>query len=187
MTEASSSRTAVAADIPLIFSGAFAISLIYVNYAYTGWNAATYITNEVDNPRRNLPLILVTGTVLVMGLYVLLNVAFLLGAPMDEMEGKIEIGLVVANTAFGASGGKIMGTLLSLMLISTVSAMVMAGPRVLQVIGEDFRIFGFLDRSIRPGASPGSVDSLDTDGQKSSSINQKMKALMAKVPFALQS
>ncbi|MCB1647297.1 MAG: amino acid permease [Pseudomonadales bacterium] len=137
-------------DSELIFSGAFAISLIYVNYAYTGWNAATYITNEVEDPRRNLPLILFAGTLLVMLLYLLLNVAFLLGAPMDALEGKIEIGFVVAEGAFGTQAGQVMGGILSLMLISTVSAMIMAGPRVLQVIGEDFRIFRFL-AAVRQG------------------------------------
>ncbi|MFT5484252.1 MAG: APA family basic amino acid/polyamine antiporter [Halieaceae bacterium] len=137
-------------DSSAVFSGAFAIALIYVNYAYTGWNAATYLTSEIEDPQRNLPRVLITGTTLVMCLYLLLNFIFLYGAPMDLMEGKIEIGIVVAEQAFGENGGRIMGGLLSLMLISTVSAMVMAGPRVLQVIGEDFRIFRFL-AAVRDG------------------------------------
>ena len=79
-----------------------------------------------------------------MVLYLLLNYFFLYGAPIDAMEGKIEIGVIVAEHALGGEGGRVMGGILSLMLISTVSAMVLAGPRVLQVIGEDFRIFSFL-------------------------------------------
>lgn len=133
-----------AGDASLVFSGAFAVSLIYVNYAYTGWNAATYIAGEVDNPHKVLPWVLGLGTLLVMALYLLLNWIFLYGAPMDVMAGKIEIGFVVAEAAFGTAEANIMGAVLSLMLISTVSAMTLAGPRVLQVIGEDFTAFRFL-------------------------------------------
>ena len=88
-------------DGKLLFSGAFAISLIYVNYAYTGWNAATYIAGEMDHPQRNLPFVLIGGTLIVMVLYLLLNISFLYGAPMEAMMGRIEIGFVVAGHAFG--------------------------------------------------------------------------------------
>jgi APA family basic amino acid/polyamine antiporter len=130
-----------AGDQKLLFSGAFAVSLIYVNYAYTGWNAATYVTSEMDNPQRNLPIVLFVGTALVMMLYLLLNFTFLSAAPIANLEGKLEVGVIVADQALGASAGKLMGAVLALLLISTVSAMTMAGPRVLQVIGEDFRVF----------------------------------------------
>jgi APA family basic amino acid/polyamine antiporter len=133
-----------AGDQALMLSSAFAVSLIYVNYGYTGWNAATYITNEIENPQKNLPVILISGTLIVLVLYLLLNYFFLYGAPITAMEGKIEIGVIVAEHALGGDGGRIMGGVLSLMLISTVSAMVLAGPRVLQVIGEDFKIFSVL-------------------------------------------
>jgi APA family basic amino acid/polyamine antiporter len=131
-------------DVDLIFGGAFAVSLIYVNYAYTGWNAATYITNELDDPQRSLPIVLIAGTAMVLIIYLALNFIFLYAAPMEAMEGKIEIGVIVAEHAFGASGGMVMGIMLAMLLVSTVSAMVIAGPRVLQVIGEDFSIFRFL-------------------------------------------
>ena len=131
-------------DGKLLFSGAFAISLIYVNYAYTGWNAATYIAGEMDHPQRNLPFVLIGGTLIVMVLYLLLNISFLYVAPMEAMMGRIEIGFVVAGHAFGEQAAEAMGVVLSLMLISTVSAMILAGPRVLQVIGEDFSAFRFL-------------------------------------------
>jgi APA family basic amino acid/polyamine antiporter len=85
-----------------------------------------------------------------MVLYLLLNYFFLFGAPIEALEGKIEIGVIVAEQALGEVGGSVMGGLLSLMLISTVSAMVLAGPRVLQVIGEDFKIFSFLS-TVRQG------------------------------------
>ena len=133
-----------AGDGALLLSGAFAVSLIYVNYAFTGWNAATYILDEMNEPQKTIPWVLATGTLVVLVIYLLLNYAFLYAAPMSEMAGKIEIGVIVADQAFGKTGGRIMGFVLALLLISTVSAMVIAGPRVLQVIGEDFRIFRWL-------------------------------------------
>ncbi len=134
-------------DEELVLSGAFAVSLIYVNYAYTGWNAATYLTSEIEAPERSLSRVLVLGTVAVMVLYVLLNFTFLYVAPMSAMAGKLEIGYVAAQYVFGDTGANIMGVVLALLLISTASAMVMAGPRVLQVIGQDFRTFRVLART----------------------------------------
>lgn len=128
-------------DGGLITSGAFAVSLIYVNYAYTGWNAATYLSSELEQPQKSLPLILGGGTAIVMMLYVLLNYTFLHVAPIDALSGQLEIGYVAANFVFGTTGAAVMGLVLALLLISTVSAMVMAGPRVLHVIGEDYPIF----------------------------------------------
>lgn len=133
-------------DGALLTSGAFAVALIYVNYAYTGWNAATYITGEIDNPGRSVPFVLIAGTSLVILLYMALNAVFLYAAPMDVLEGRVEIGVVVAEYNFGQTGALVMGGILSLLLISTVSAMIMAGPRVLQVMGEDFRLFHWLSK-----------------------------------------
>jgi len=140
-----------AGDEKLLFSGAFAVALIYVNYAYTGWNAATYVTGEIDNPQRNLPIILFIGTATVMALYLMLNFTFLSAAPISSLEGKLEIGVIVADAALGDNAGKVMGAVLALLLISTVSAMTMAGPRVLQVIGEDFKVFAKLAGCNRQG------------------------------------
>lgn len=133
-----------AGDGALIFSGAFAVSLIYVSYAYTGWNAATYLTSELADPSRELPRILAGGTALVLVLYVALNWAFLRAAPMDAMEGQVEVGYIAATYVFGPVGADLMGVTLALLLVSTVSAMIVAGPRVLQVIGEDYPFFGWL-------------------------------------------
>ena len=134
-------------DSPLLFSGAFAVSLIYVNYAYTGWNAATYLTSEMERPQQTLSGVLIWGTVIVMVLYLLLNFTFLYVAPMAEMAGKLEIGYIASTFVFGDTGASIMGVVLALLLVSTVSAMIMAGPRVLQVIGQDFSLFRLLART----------------------------------------
>jgi len=138
-------------DATLLASGAFAVSLIYVNYAYSGWNAATYISGELAAPQRSLPWVLGISTTLVAALYCLLNFVFLSVAPIDAMVGKVEVGVIAANFAFGSSLGTFMGLLLALLLISTVSAMILAGPRVLHRIGQDYPRFAVLARENADG------------------------------------
>lgn len=138
-------------DGALLASGAFAVSLIYVSYAYTGWNAATYLSSELENPQKSLPLILFSGTFVVMLLYVLLNFVFLRVASVEAMTGQVEVGYIAAESAFGDLGGRFTGLVLALLLISTVSAMTIAGPRVLQVIGEDIRGLAFLAKTNEDG------------------------------------
>ena len=140
-----------AGDLTSFKSGAFAVALIYVNYAYTGWNSATYLIDELEDPTRRLPRVLFVGTLAVMGFYLLLNFVFLSVAPIEALQGQLEIGVIAAQYAFGATGGQLMGLMLSLLLISTVSAMLMAGPRVLLVIGQDFPTFGWLAKTNASG------------------------------------
>ncbi len=131
-----------------IGSAAFAISLIFVSYAYSGWNASAYIAGEIENPQKNLPRSILSGTLIVMGLYVLLNFIFLYTVPIPEMadaQGNpvIEIGSLSAINIFGNTGGNIMSLIISILLISTISSMVFAGPRVTMVIGEDISALKF--------------------------------------------
>lgn len=128
-------------DGAVIASGAFAVSLIYVSYAYAGWNAAIYITGEIDNPSKDLPGILALGSLVVAALYIALNAAFMAAAPADDLAGKVEIGFIAARAIFGAHAADLVGLAMASLLISTVSAMTIAGPRVLQAIGEDFPAF----------------------------------------------
>ena len=134
-------------DLDLITNGSFAIALIYVNYAYTGWNAATYLSSETENPQKNLPVILFVGTAMVTVLYLALNYTFLSVAPIDKMAGQLEIGYIVAEQVFGKYGATLMAVILAALLISTVSAMIVAGPRVLYIIGKDYPLFNLLGRT----------------------------------------
>ncbi|WP_419160924.1 APC family permease [Candidatus Palauibacter sp.] len=129
-----------------VFSGGFAVSLIFVSYSYSGWNAATYVTGELRDPRRILPRALAAGTLLVMLLYVGLNYVFLRAAPQEELVGQLQVGYIAAGHIFGPRGADLMGITLALLLVSTVSAMVLAGPRVLHAIGGDYPTFRLLRR-----------------------------------------
>ena len=131
-------------DLNLIFSSPFAVSLVFVMYSYSGWNASVYIASEVKDPEKNVPRSLFLGTLIVLVLYLLLNFIFLYTTPIEELAGKVEVGYIAANRIFGPAGGQIMSLLISLGLLSSISSMVWAGPRVTQVIGEDFTLFRLL-------------------------------------------
>ena len=125
------------ADLGYITSAPFAVSLVFVMYAYSGWNAATYISGEIKDPQRNVPRSLIFATLIVMALYVLLNAAFLYTTPVEKLSGQVKVGLIAGTEIFGPSGGKFVGALICLGLISSVSAMMWIGPRVTMVMGED--------------------------------------------------
>ena len=131
-------------DWKLLTSSSFAVSLIYVSYAYSGWNAATYITGEIKEPHKNIPRALIMGTLVVVILYVFLNFIFLYTSPISELSGQVEIGYISAVNIFGNIGGTIMSLAISLLLVSTISAMIWVGPRVTQIMGEDHKILRFL-------------------------------------------
>lgn len=129
-----------AADVGAILSAPFAISLVYVMYSYSGWNAATYIAGEVRDPGRTLPPSLLTAVLLVMALYVALNAVFLYTTPIEAMRGQVEVGLVAGRHIFGEAGGRIVGAFICLGLVSTVSSLMWIGPRVTATMGEDMRV-----------------------------------------------
>lgn len=128
----------MAGDFSNIFQGPFAVALVYVMYSYSGWNAAVYIAGEVRDPERTVARSLLIGTLCVTVLYVLLNTVFMYAAPAEEMKGQIDVGHVAARHIFGVGGGKLMAGLISIGLISAISSMTWAGPRVLQTMGRDF-------------------------------------------------
>ncbi len=120
-----------------LLSPTFAVSLVYVSYAYSGWNAAVYVTGEIDQPQRNLSRILLTGTAVVLLLYVGLNYVFLRSTPLSELKGQVEVGFIAANSLFGSAVGRLTGAVIAALLVSTISAMIFAGPRIVQTMGED--------------------------------------------------
>lgn len=126
------------ASLKEIVSPAFAVAIFFVSFAYSGWNAAAYIIGEMKNPGRNIPISLILGTLLVTSLYIGITYVFLKVIPMGTMAGKIEIGFLFGRELLGIDAGRVMGLLFSLLLFSTVSSLIITGPRVTQVMGEDY-------------------------------------------------
>ena len=133
-------------DGALILSAPFAVSLYWVMYAYSGWNASTYIVGELRNPSRTIPLSVGLGTVLVMVLYVAMNAVFLRTTPVAEMIGKQQVAVIAGSHIFGSAGAKVMALFICLGLVSTVSAMMWIGPRITAAMGEDLRALNWLAR-----------------------------------------
>ncbi|HWN66000.1 MAG TPA: amino acid permease, partial [Haliangium sp.] len=135
-----------------VLAPAFWVSLVYVSFSYSGWNAAAYVAGELDDPGRILPRALLLGTAIVTALYLGLNVVFLYAAPAGALAGKEEVGYVAAVHLFGEQAGRWLSTIIALALVSSVSAMVMAGPRVYTAMAEDRLFFRFMARRTERGA-----------------------------------
>ena len=138
-------------DTMSIFSGPFAVALFFVMYSYSGWNAASYITGEIKRPEKNVPRSLLVGTITVIATYVLLNGIFLATTPREEMRGQIEVGLIAGKHIFGAAGGRIVGAIICLGLVSSISSMTWIGPRVTMSMGEDHWLLRLLGHKNRDG------------------------------------
>jgi APA family basic amino acid/polyamine antiporter len=132
-----------------ILTPAFAISMFFVTFSYSGWNAAAYVAGEIDRPSKNLPISLITGTLFVIAMYVLLNFVFLYTVPTAELKGQLEVGFIFATKVFGTQSGRIMGGIIAFLLLSSISAMVIAGPRISKVIGEDYHLFRWMGKNSR--------------------------------------
>ena len=123
---------------------AFAVTLVWISFAYSGWNAAVYIGGELDQPEKTLPRALLAGTLGVTLIYVALNAVFLFSAPYEELAGKAEIGAIAAEALGGPVARTALSAVVGLGLLTSISAMVMIGPRVYAQMAED----GVLPRSL---------------------------------------
>jgi len=147
----------VHSDTMSIFSGAFAVALVFVMYSYSGWNAASYITGEIKRPEKNVPRSLLAGTVVVLAIYVLLNAIFLITTPRQELSGQLEVGLIAGKHIFGAEGGSIVGAIICLGLVSSISSMTWIGPRVTMSMGEDHWLLRLLGRKNKQGVPTNAI------------------------------
>jgi len=120
------------------------VSLVWVSFSYSGWNATIYIGSEVTNPERNPPRALLLGTALVTLLYLALNAVFVFSAPSDQLAGKLDVSRVAATALGGPAWGNMVSALVALVLVSSVSSLIMAGPRVYARMAEDGYLPAFL-------------------------------------------
>jgi APA family basic amino acid/polyamine antiporter len=119
------------------FTSSYAVILVFIAFAYAGWNAAAYIGAEIINAGKNLPRALLLGTLTVTALYILVNFAYLNAVPTEQLEGVESVANTVSIALWGATGGTLISLLIALGLVSTVSAMIIAGPRVSEAMAKD--------------------------------------------------
>ncbi len=130
---ARTSTTPVAAQL--------AISLFWIYVCYSGWNAATYVAEELKRPERTLPMALTLGTAAVAALYIVLNVVFIYAVPLERMKGVVAIGSLAASHLFGPETAGAFSGLMALSLMATVNAMVTIGPRVYYAMAKNGAFF----------------------------------------------
>lgn len=133
----------------------FATSFFFVTLAYSGWNAAAYFASDMERPKSQLPKALLLGTILVSLIYCGINYVFMHSTSAPEMTGPngpvVEIAAVSASNIFGPKLGLMMGGIIAMLLISTINAMILAGPRVTMAMGQDHRVFGLFAKISKSG------------------------------------
>ncbi len=140
-------------------TSAFARSLFYVGFAFSGWNAAIYAAGEFADPRRDVGRSMWIGCLLVGGLYLLVNWVFVANldpgaasAVFRYEQDHVTLGHLVAERLLGTAGGTAMSILAILAFVSAMSTMIFSGPRVYAAMAQD----GYLPRFLtgREGRPP---------------------------------
>ncbi|HWO09995.1 MAG TPA: amino acid permease, partial [Polyangiaceae bacterium] len=130
-----------------VASPAFAVALVYVSFAYSGWNAAAYLAGELRAPGRTLPRSLLLGTGITTIGYLGLNLVFLTSAPPEELAGALDVGKVAGLALFGARGAQVLSAFVALAMLLTLAALIMTGSRVYEAMGRDYpRLGAWLQR-----------------------------------------
>jgi APA family basic amino acid/polyamine antiporter len=124
----------------------FAVSLVFVFFGYSGWNAAVYVAEEIEAPEKTLPVALAFGTSLVMVVYVALNLLYLYGAPLEALKGVVAVGAEVASRLFGAGTARLFSLAMAVSLLATVNAMCLVGPRVYYAMAQNRAFFPIAGR-----------------------------------------
>lgn len=113
------------------------IAMVPIMFSYTGWNAAVYVAEEVRNPTRNVPLALALGTSSVVALYLGLNALYLRVVPHNELVGAIGVGEIAAGRLFGTAASGVFAAVAILIILSSLSAWTLAGPRIYFAMARD--------------------------------------------------
>ncbi|HEY8535128.1 MAG TPA: amino acid permease, partial [Vicinamibacterales bacterium] len=118
--------------------GSWLLALVPVMFSYSGWNAASYVAEEIRNPPRFLPRALGLGTGAVVLLYVVLNVLYVYSIPVDALATLDRSVMdVIAERLFGPRAGDLLAILTAVSIAASVSAMIIAGPRVYFAMARD--------------------------------------------------
>jgi len=127
-----------------IFLPGFAVALLYVTYAYTGWNAAAYIVDEIKDVRRNLPKALLLGTAFVTVLFVLMQLVLLKHASVAQLSGKVEVAFIAFKNLYGMKGGNWVSYFIAIQLIATISGYMWTGSRITFAMSKDYSLWSKL-------------------------------------------
>ena len=125
-------------------ASAFAGSLVWISLSYSGFNAAVYVAGEVDRADRTVPRALVLGTVIVVGLYVLLNSVFVYAPSPEAIQGNADVAAIAARTLGGGWFESFVRWTIAICLLTSIFSMMMAAPRVYAKMADDGLLPGWL-------------------------------------------
>lgn len=117
------------------------LSLMWIMFAYSGWNASTYLGAEIKNPSKILPRSLIYGTGIVIFLYLSINILYVYGIKPQEMKGVISVGGLAMGNLFGKAADTLFSLLIAFALFSSLSAFIIIGPRVYYSMAKDGLFF----------------------------------------------
>jgi len=115
--------------------------LIFLFYAFTGWNSAAYIVTEIVQLRKNLPKALISSTIFVTVVYILLQLIFLKHSSVDQLSGKVQIATIAFANLFGPTGAAWISFFIAIQLIATISGYSWIGPRITHSIAKDYKLW----------------------------------------------
>jgi APA family basic amino acid/polyamine antiporter len=117
------------------------IALVAVNWTVGGWEYITFAAGEIKNPKRNLPLALIIGTVTILTLYFLVNIAYLKVLPMDSLIGEIKVGEMTARSLYGPGIGGLFVLVIIVSMFGALNGNILVGSRVYYAMAKDHLFF----------------------------------------------
>jgi basic amino acid/polyamine antiporter, APA family len=132
---------------------AFMVSLVYIAFSYSGWNSAVYAAEEFEQPERDVPRSMIFGTLIIIGLYLVVNYVFVTNLPAERMmrwssgdTERVTLAHLMVEDWLSAAGADVMSGVIVVILVSSLSAMMLTGPRVYAAMARD----GFLPAFFKP-------------------------------------
>ena len=125
---------------------AFGTAMMLIMFSYSGWNAVSYIAGEIKNPKKNIPYSLIIGTLVVATFYIVLNLLILASLPFNDIQGEITVFEKVFVNIFGGFTGNSLSIIIGILLVSSLSAFILIGPRIYHAMAKDRLFFKFASK-----------------------------------------
>ena len=117
------------------------IALVAVTWTVGGWEYVTFAAGEIKNPKKNLPLALIIGTVVIFSLYIIINVAYLKALPMDSLIGEIKVGEATAKSLYGPGIAGAFVVVVIISMFGSLNGNILVGPRISYAMAKDELFF----------------------------------------------
>jgi APA family basic amino acid/polyamine antiporter len=134
-----------------VMQSGFAVSMVYVAFAYTGWNAAAYVVDEIEDPSKNLPRALIGSTLFVAIVYILFQLVLMKNASVTQLQGKEEVTFIAFDNLLGSAGGKWVSIFIAIQLVATISSYLWVGPRVTWAMASENKLWKPLAKKNKHG------------------------------------